>query len=120
MMRPTCSLLMPLMIVITGMMSTPVGVQVLDGPQFHVEEVADFAVRVGRVADAVELQVGVAQAGFGGLLAEIRSSWRTRCRWWPPARRCSPPRAHSGPRPGSTAKWSVRRRRTARTSGASA
>ena len=37
-------------------------VQVLDRAQLHVEEVADLAVRVGLLADAVELQVGDAQA----------------------------------------------------------
>ena len=50
-----------------------VGVQVLDGPQFHVEQVAHLAVLVGGVADAVELQVGVAQTGLGGLPAELRA-----------------------------------------------
>ena len=37
-------------------------VEVLDRAQLDVEQVADAAVRVGRVADAVELEVGVAQA----------------------------------------------------------
>ena len=46
-------------------------VQVLDRLQLHVEQVADQAVRVGRVADAVELQIRVAQAGFGRLLGEL-------------------------------------------------
>ena len=44
---------------------------VLDGAQLHVEQVADLAMAVGVVADAVELQVGVAQARFERLLAEI-------------------------------------------------
>ena len=48
-----------------------VGIQVLDGAQFHVEKVAHFAMFVGRVADAVELQVGVAQAGVCRLPAEL-------------------------------------------------
>ena len=48
-------------------------VQVLDRAQLDVEQVADAAVRVGGVADAVELQVGVAQAGFGRLLRELRA-----------------------------------------------
>ena len=47
--------------------------QIFDGAQLHVEQVADGAVRIGGVADAIELQVGVAQAGFGGLLAELRA-----------------------------------------------
>ena len=48
-------------------------VQVLDRAQLHVEEVADLAVRVGSVADAVELQVRVAQTGFRSLLGELRA-----------------------------------------------
>jgi hypothetical protein len=72
-----------------------VGVQVFDGAQLHVEQVADLAVRVGGVADAIELQVGVAQAGVGGLCGRIPGSWRTRCRWWRPARWCSRPRGRS-------------------------
>ena len=50
-----------------------VRVQVLDGAQLHVEQIADGAVRIGGVADAIELQIGVAQAGFGGLAAEFRA-----------------------------------------------
>ena len=46
-------------------------VHVLDGAQLHVEEVADLAVAVRVVADAVELQVGVAHARFEGLAAEF-------------------------------------------------
>ncbi len=45
-------------------------------------------------------------------------SWRTRCRWWPPARCCSRPCARSAPRRGSRAKSSARRPRTAPTSAA--
>ena len=41
-------------------------VQVFDGPQLHIEQIADLAMRVGGVADAVELQIGVAQTGFRG------------------------------------------------------
>ena len=48
-------------------------VEVLDRAQLHVEEVADAAMRVGGVADAVELQVGVAQARFGRRLGELRA-----------------------------------------------
>ena len=47
-------------------------VQVLDRAQLDVEQVADAAVRVGGVADAVKLQVGVAQARFGRRLGELR------------------------------------------------
>src|SRR5258708_7127104 len=46
-------------------------VQVFDGAQLHVEQVADLAVAVGVVADAVELKVGVAQSGFERLLREF-------------------------------------------------
>ncbi len=45
--------------------------EVLDGAQLDVEQVADVAVRVGRIADAVELQVDVSQAGLGRLAAEL-------------------------------------------------
>ena len=48
-------------------------VEVLDRAQLDVEQVADAAVRVGRVADAVELQVGVAQARLGRFLRELRT-----------------------------------------------
>src|SRR5579859_7531255 len=46
-------------------------VQVFDAAQLDVEQVADLAVAVGVVADAVELQVGVAQSGFERLLCEF-------------------------------------------------
>ncbi len=39
-------------------------VEVVDGLEFYVERVADLAVRVGGVADTVELEVGVAETGF--------------------------------------------------------
>ena len=48
-------------------------VQVVDRLQLHVEQVADRAVRVGGVADAVELQIGVAHAGFDRLLRELEA-----------------------------------------------
>ena len=48
-------------------------VQVLDRAELDVEEVADAAMRVGRVADAVKLQVRVAKAGFGGGFRELRA-----------------------------------------------
>ena len=47
--------------------------EVLHGLQLHVEQVADAAMGVGGVADAVELEIGVAQAGLGGLLAELEA-----------------------------------------------
>ena len=46
-------------------------VQVLDRPELDVEQVADAAMRVGGVADAVELQVGVAETGLGRRLGEL-------------------------------------------------
>ncbi len=46
-------------------------VQVVDGLELHVERVADLAVRVGGVADTVELEVGVAETGFSGGLGEL-------------------------------------------------
>ena len=48
-------------------------VQVLDRLELDVEQVADPTMRVGGVADAVELQVGIAQPGLGGLLGELRA-----------------------------------------------
>ena len=48
-------------------------VQVLDRLQLHVEQVADQAMRVGRVANAVKLQVRIAHAGFDRLLAELKA-----------------------------------------------
>jgi hypothetical protein len=46
-------------------------IQVLDGAQLDVEEIADAAMRVGGVADAVELQVRVAQTGLSRGLREF-------------------------------------------------
>ena len=45
--------------------------QVVDGLQLYIERVADLAVRVSSVADAVELQVGVAETGFRSGLREF-------------------------------------------------
>ena len=72
-----------------------VRVQVLDGPQFHIEQVADLAVLVGGVADAIELQVGVAQAGLGGLAAEFGTLGELDAVGGRLHARCSRPRAHS-------------------------
>ncbi len=46
-------------------------VQVLNRLELHVEEIADAAVRVGRVADAVELEIRVAEAGLSRFLREL-------------------------------------------------
>ena len=61
-------------------------VQVLDRAQLHVEEIADLAVRVGRVAHAVELQVGDPHAGGLARPSRTPGPARTGCRWSPPAR----------------------------------
>ncbi len=71
MMRPTCSLLMPLTMVVTGNDVDAGLVQIVDSLELHVERVADLAVRVGCVADTVELQVSVAQASLSGGLGEL-------------------------------------------------
>ena len=62
------------------------GVQVLDGAQLDVEQVADLAVRVGLLGHAVELQVGDPHAGLARLARELRAPARSGCRWWPPGR----------------------------------
>src|ERR1700760_1407094 len=46
-------------------------VQIVDGLELDVERVADLTVRVGGVADAIELQVGIAEAGFSRGLGEL-------------------------------------------------
>ena len=47
--------------------------EVLDRLQLDVEQVADAAMRVGGVADAVELKIRVAQTRFGGRFRELRA-----------------------------------------------
>src|SRR6516162_5243829 len=47
--------------------------QVLDRLQLYVKQVADEAMRVGSVADAVELKVRVTQAGFCRLLRKLET-----------------------------------------------
>ena len=46
-------------------------IEVVDGLELYVKGIANFAVRVGGIADAVELEVGIAQASFGGGLGEL-------------------------------------------------
>ena len=46
-------------------------VKVGDGLELHVKEVADLAVRVGGVADAIKLEIDVAKTGFSGGAAEL-------------------------------------------------
>ena len=43
----------------------------MDRLQLHIEGVAHLAVRVGRVADTVELEVGIAEPGLRGSLREL-------------------------------------------------
>ena len=50
----------------------PRGVAILDRAQLDVEEIADLAMSVRRFADAVELEVGDAQAGLARRLRERR------------------------------------------------
>ncbi len=50
-----------------------IAMEVFDRAQLHVKEVADFAVFVSGVADAVELKIGIPEPRFGGLLTEIRT-----------------------------------------------
>ncbi len=45
--------------------------QVIDGLQLHVEQVADLAMAVRVVADAVKLKVGISKAGFCRFLREF-------------------------------------------------
>src|SRR5579872_2676602 len=47
--------------------------QVIDGLQLDVKQIADFAVRISGVADAVKLQVRITHSGFGGLLCEFKT-----------------------------------------------
>src|SRR5580704_9344484 len=47
------------------------GVQVFDGLQLYVKQVANFSVSIGGVADAVKLEIGVAHAGFRSLLSKL-------------------------------------------------
>ncbi len=49
----------------------PGGVQVLDGAELHIEQVANLAVRVGLFADTVELEVRNAHAGVARLAREV-------------------------------------------------
>ena len=117
MILPTCSLLMPLTIVTDRNDFHAGAVQVVDGFELYVEQVADGAMRVGGVADAVELQIGVAHSGFGCLLRRTRDSSRIRFRWLRPARCCIRLCGRSERRRGSTATEWARRLRTAPTSG---
>ena len=65
--------------------------QVVNRVQLHVKQIADLAVRVGGVADAVELQIGIAQTGFSGLRGRTQATWRIQFRWSRPAPSCNQP-----------------------------
>ena len=94
--------------------------EVLDRAQLDVEQVADEAVRVGGVADAVELQVGVAQAGFERGLGELRALGELDAVGRGLHAVVADLLARSAPRRGSTATSSARRPRTAPTSAGAA
>ena len=68
-----------------------VAVEILDGPQLHVEQIAHQPVRVSGIADAVELQVGVAETGGGSFLAQLRTLSELDSVSGPPARSGSRP-----------------------------
>src|SRR6185295_15592613 len=46
-------------------------VQVIDRTQLHIEEIADLTMAVRIVADTIELEVNIAQAGFGSFATEF-------------------------------------------------
>src|SRR5476649_1411214 len=46
-------------------------VQVIDRAQLHIEEISYLSVTVSVVTDAVELEIHVAQASLGGLVAKL-------------------------------------------------
>ena len=46
--------------------------QVVNGPQLYIKQIADLAMGIGGIADAIKLQVSVAKAGFRRLAAEFR------------------------------------------------
>src|SRR6266508_2004396 len=48
-------------------------VQVVDRFQLHVEQVPYCAMRVGGVADTIELQIGIPHSRFGGLLRKFET-----------------------------------------------
>ena len=70
-MRPTCWLLTPLMIVLTGTMSTPAACRFSMARSFTSKRFGDVPMLVGGVPHAVELQVDVTQPGPGRLAAEF-------------------------------------------------
>ena len=71
-------------------------VKIFDRAQFHIKQVADLAMAVGVVADAVKLQVRIAKSGFRRFLCKFLLL-ANRCRWLQPERCCIPLCAHSEP-----------------------
>src|SRR5205085_5010533 len=47
-------------------------VQVVDGAQLYIKQIANLAMGIGGIADSVKLQVSIAEAGFGCLARELR------------------------------------------------
>src|SRR5205085_414876 len=45
--------------------------QVVNGLELYVEQIADFAVRIRGVSDAIELEINITQASFCGLAANL-------------------------------------------------
>ena len=45
--------------------------QVVDGFELYVEEIADLTVRIRGIPDAIELEINVAESRFCGLTAEL-------------------------------------------------
>src|SRR6185503_6499310 len=42
-------------------------VQVVNGFELYIEQIADFSVRIGGIADSVELEIDIPQSGFSSL-----------------------------------------------------
>jgi len=91
-------------------------VQVVDGLQLYIKEVADFAVRVGGVSDAVKLKIDVAQSGECGGAAKLFALANS----MPLDAACTlcSPLAAVATLQGSAATAWARRQRTARSSAA--
>src|SRR4051812_17449600 len=45
--------------------------QIVDGPEFHVEQISDLAVAVRVIADAVKLKISITQSGRRGLATKL-------------------------------------------------
>ena len=91
-------------------------VQVVDRTKFYIEQVSDLAMRVGIVADSVELQIYETQSGFGCLAAKLFGlrELDSVCRRLNGV--VTDLAGSTGPHRGSTAKSSAHRPSTAPTS----